>query len=287
METPCAVSAKSAVRGVGTSEGLGAAALDLTRRGARVFPCQPRGKVPLATHGCRDASTDEATIRAWWARWPNANVGLATGNGLLVLDVDPRHGGDESLAELAELPPTREALTGGGGRHLFYRGEARCSAGRLGPGLDVRGAGGYVVAPPSVHPSGSLYRWHPSLGLAHPVADAPDWLLERLADRPRAAVARSPLTVPTDLGRCVRRARGWLQCVPGAVSGQGGHNATFRAALGLVRGFDLPEDVALALLAEWNERCEPPWSERELRHKVESATRASAERGYLLTRGAA
>ncbi|MHB8419130.1 MAG: bifunctional DNA primase/polymerase [Myxococcales bacterium] len=263
---------------------LGGAALALAYRGARVLPLRPAGKLPLTAHGCRDATSDAAAVRAWWQRWPGANVGLATGGGLLVVDVDPRHGGAESLAGLPELPATRESLTGGGGRHLFYRGQARCSAGRLGPGLDVRGEGGYVVAPPSVHPSGAFYRWHPDRGLAHPCADAPRWLLDRLAERPRAAVARPPLTVPQELDRRVRRARAYLGRLPSAVSGSGGHAATWTAALALVQGFALPADVALALLAEdFNPRCLPPWSERELRHKVESAVcDARLESGYLL-----
>ena len=262
-----------------------AAALDLARRGARVFPCLPRGKTPLTPHGCLDATADAATIRRWWTRWPGANVGLATGSGLLALDVDPRHSGDASLAALQALPATREALTGGGGRHLFFRaaGAVRCSAGRLGPGLDVRCEGGYIVAPPSVHPSGAFYRWHPVRGLAHPVAEAPARLLELL--RPRARPAPVPsFEPPPDLARRVERARRYLAALPPAISGSGGHAATWAAALALVRGFDLPAEVAFELLAsDYNARCEPPWSERELRHKVELADRdADAERGYLL-----
>ena len=260
-------------------------ALQLARRGARVFPCLPRGKVPLVPHGCLDATSDARTIRRWWARWPGANLGLATGGGLLVLDVDPRHGGDAGLAALEALPATREALTGGGGRHLYLRatGPVRCSAGRLRPGLDVRGEGGYVVAPPSVHPSGALYRWHPTRGLAHAIADAPAWFLELLWPRPRPARVLS-FEVPPDLARRVNRARRYLAALPPAISGSGGHAATWAAALALVRGFELPPEVAFELLArDFNPRCEPPWSERELRHKVESAARdAEAERGYLL-----
>jgi hypothetical protein len=210
---------------------------------------------------------------------------LATGAGLLVLDVDPRHGGDDSVADLPPLPPTREAATGGGGRHLYYRAgvKIRCSAGRLGPGLDVRGEGGYVVAPPSVHPSGQLYRWREGCGLSHSMADAPTWLLERILPRPPAATAPC-LEAPPDLTRRADRARRYVSRVQGAVSGQGGHQATWLVALALVRGFDLPADVAYEILAsDFNPRCEPPWSERELRHKVESAARdATVERGYLL-----
>ncbi len=262
---------------------LAAAALDLARRGARVHPLRPGDKRPLLTAWPTLATTEAATVAAWWHRYPTAGIGLATGRGLMVLDVDPRHGGTESLAALPELPETREALTGGGGRHLYFHSEARCSAGLLGPGLDIRGAGGYVVAPPSPHPSGRRYEWHPTRGLRHPVADAPAWLLGRLRPRPPPAPAPH-YDPPPDLDRVVRRARAWLARVPPAVAYQGGHLATLRAALGLVRGFELPEEMALGLLADWNVACEPPWSERELRHKVESAARAAVEPGYLLRR---
>jgi len=97
--------------------------------------------------------------KTWWERWPAANVGVPTGqrSGLLVLDVDPRHGGLKSLNTLerenGSLPRTARARTGGGGVHVFFRypaeKEVRNSAGWLGPGLDVRGEGGYVVVPPS------------------------------------------------------------------------------------------------------------------------------------------
>jgi hypothetical protein len=262
------------------------AALELAHRQARVFPCLSRGKVPLTPHGCLDATTDAETIRGWWTRWPGANVGLATGAGLLVVDVDPRHGGTASLANLPELPPTRESLTGGGGRHLFYRAaeSLRCSAGRLGSGLDVRGEGGYIVTPPSVHPSGALYRWREGRGLAHPVAEAPAWLLDLLRPRPRPARAPS-FEPPPDLARTVRRARRYLAALPPAISGSGGHAATWAAALALVRGFDLPPEVAFEVLAgDFNPRCAPPWSTRDLLHKVESAAGADVERGYLLHR---
>src|SRR5579863_10148090 len=85
-----------------------------------VFPCWPREKTPLTEHGCKDATKDPAQIRAWWQRWPSGNVSIATGaaSGVAVLDVDPRHGGDDTLealqAELGKLPETPTVLTGGG-----------------------------------------------------------------------------------------------------------------------------------------------------------------------------
>jgi hypothetical protein len=152
-----------------------------------VFPCEPGGKAPLTYNGFWDATTDARRIRAWWGRWPDANVGVPTGrrSGLLVLDVDPRDGGAEGLAELevagGPLPETAKARTGGGGTHVFFAypvgEEVRSSAGRLGPGLDVRGEGGYVVVPPSR--TLSAYEWLDRLPLADPA-----WLLGRLREQP-------------------------------------------------------------------------------------------------------
>jgi hypothetical protein len=162
------------------------AALAYARRGIPVFPCEPGGKAPLTYSGFWDATTDPRRIEAWWSRWPGANVGVPTGerSGLLVLDVDPRDGGPQSLAELegagGPLPETAKARTGGGGMHVFfgYPGgeEVRSSAGRLGTGLDVRGEGGYVVVPPSR--TRSAYRWLERVPLADPA-----WLLGRLRGR--------------------------------------------------------------------------------------------------------
>jgi len=126
------------------------AALAYAHRGIPVFPCEPGGKAPLTYNGFWDATTDARRIEVWWDRWPYANVGVPTGerSGLLVLDVDPRGGGPESLAALERtgcpLPQTARARTGGGGVHVFFRypvGETVSnSAGRLGPGLPACGA---------------------------------------------------------------------------------------------------------------------------------------------------
>jgi hypothetical protein len=165
------------------------AALAYAARGWPVLPLN--GKLPRTPHGLKDATTDPDTLRAGWARWPEAGIGIRTGDGLVVLDVDGDCGSD-SLHELerkhGELPATVEVVTGGGGRHVYFThaGEpVRNSAGKLGPGLDVRGDGGYVAAPPSAHPSGRRYQWEVS---SHPddveLASAPTWLLERLSERP-------------------------------------------------------------------------------------------------------
>jgi hypothetical protein len=148
-----------------------------------VFPCEPGGKRPLTYNGFWDASADPRRVESWWSRWPAANLGVPTGerSGLLVLDVDPASGGPESLAALERvhgpLPRTAKARTGGGGMHVFFvypvGEEVRNSAGKLGPGLDVRGEGGYVVVPPSR--TRGDYEWIDR----SPLAGA-SWLIERL-----------------------------------------------------------------------------------------------------------
>jgi hypothetical protein len=139
-------------------------ALHYAERGWFVFPCGWQGerrKHPLTLHGCLDASRDSSIIEAWWQRWPRANVAVATGavSGDDALDIDPRHGGDVSLAVLVAqygpLPTTVRAFTGGGGSHILFRHRSGITnaGGKLPVGIDVRGDGGYILATPSVHPN--------------------------------------------------------------------------------------------------------------------------------------
>lgn len=179
------------------------AALALAELGYAVFPLAPREKVPLGGHGCKDATHEPATIRAAW-RSSDCNVGIAAGavSDVLVLDVDGDDG-RQSLAALeavhGALPPTVECVTARG-RHVYLRYpgaevEIGNSAGKLAEGLDVRTDGGYVVAPPSIHPSGDRYRWADGRAPGEVVlAPMPDWLLERLVRRPEPAPAYTPRT---------------------------------------------------------------------------------------------
>lgn len=183
------------------------AALALAARGFAVFPvhscaggrcscghpdCGSPGKHPRTKQGHRDATTDPEQIGMWWRSWPAPNIGLATGAGLLVLDIDPKNGGKEALVALktrhGELPPTPTVATGGGGLHFYFAvaGPAPCRIG-LARGIDVKADGGYVVAPESVHASGEAYTWVRGRGLDDlPLAVAPSWLLADLG-QPRIA----------------------------------------------------------------------------------------------------
>jgi len=179
---------------------LSRAACHYAERGLAVFPLAPRSKVPLrGTHGHKDATSDRAVVDAWWRQHPAANVAIATGrkSGLWVLDIDPRHGGEETLAKLVAvnrpLPVTFETTTPSGGRHLYfalsaYDLEIRRSVGRLGPGLDVLGEGGGVTAPPSVLRNGRRYRWC-AVG-SRDMAPAPRWLIELACPPPPPDLCR-------------------------------------------------------------------------------------------------
>lgn len=129
--------------------------------------CSSPGKHPRTLRGLRDATTDEATIRKWWGQWPDANIGLRTGtpNGIVVLDFDSPEA-ERLLAALFGIQITELGglvVETGRGLHRWYRvpegAEIRSSAGRLGPTIDVKAIGGYVVPPPSLHPSGRRYRF--------------------------------------------------------------------------------------------------------------------------------
>lgn len=164
------------------------AAFRLALRGLAVFPLAPGTKVPTAgSHGFHDATTDCDVARARWAKIPQANIGVSTGarSGIWVLDIDPHHGADQTLADLeaehGPLPTTIEVNTPSGGRHLYWQWNAegpeiRNSSGRIGPGIDVRGEGGRIVAPPSVLANGRRYCWVKNGARAFTVA--PPWLIE-------------------------------------------------------------------------------------------------------------
>jgi hypothetical protein len=186
------------------------AALGYACRGWRVFPlhgivngactcgrseCSSPGKHPLVRRGLYEATFDVNLIDDWWRRWRSANIGIATGveSGIAVIDVDLPDA-FSSLGPLseAELPRTLTGLTGGGGLHLVYATQDTSlgnSAGRLPgidgelPGIDLRGNGGYVVAPPSTHRSGSRYEW---LDASLDPASIPGWL--RQPERTHAAL---------------------------------------------------------------------------------------------------
>ncbi len=226
---------------------LVAAAVGYASKGWSVFPCEPDDKKPKIRRGFKAATTDPEEIRQWWTNTPDANIGVATGevSGIVVLDVDVKNGvdGEASLRELlrvqgAELPPTLESRTPSGGRHLFFSVpegvKVRSSAGTLGPGLDVRGEGGYVVVSPS-RVNGTQYEWHGSKY----VAPAPDWLAAPTSE----AVGGK-----------------------GERIGAGRRNQELTRIAGRMRVAGLESAAIEAALSVVNEsRCDPPLPAREVR----------------------
>lgn len=247
------------------------AALAYAEEGIPVFPCRP-DKKPATANGFKDATTDPDIIRAWFKNHPAALIGRPTGamSGVVVVDLDVD--GDKGLdandgwAALLNGHPaidTWEALTPRGGRHLYFRHpgqDIQCSASKLAPGIDVRGDGGYVIAPPSVLPDGRGYQWEASSDPADgvPLADVPGWLLALLAKKPQEE--KKPGAADE-----------------GAVL-EGGRNAHLARLAGSLRrpGFGF-EAIFAALMAENNARCSPPLDEEEVRTIARSVSRYEPE----------
>jgi putative DNA primase/helicase len=167
-------------------------ALAHAKRGRAVFPLASNSKKPFrGSRGLLDATRDRSTIKRWWREHPEANIGIATGSASrqLVIDSDPRNGGNESRAafeaEYGPLPPTREVHTPSGGRHFYFalpEGAHVPSRNGLLPGIDIRGDGGYVVAPGSRNGKGR-WTW---VDVQVPIVEAPESLLRALSKAPAA-----------------------------------------------------------------------------------------------------
>jgi hypothetical protein len=232
----------------------------------------------LAPNGFKNATTDEATIKAWWTKAPFANIGIATGNvsDLLAVDVDPKHDGWEGLRALLErlgepFPPTVEAITGGEGRHFLFRmpdADIRNSSSKLGAGLDVRANGGYIVAAPSLHRSGKRYQWtSDEATLEH----APYKLVRELTEPERRARREATPTAFTP--------RAAWTC--GSIS-EGGRNDTLFRRAAAMRGAGASEDEIFNALHDLNSACVPPLAVRELSKIAASAATYSTNGRRLM-----
>jgi Bifunctional DNA primase/polymerase, N-terminal/Primase C terminal 1 (PriCT-1) len=240
--------------------------------------CDSVGKHPRTKNGVDDATTDEAIIRKWWDMWPEANVGLATGDncqdkdehlchsdacsqkgkhpchqkggGFFVPDVDPRNGGDRTLAVLeakhGKLPETRIQDTGGDGFHLLFKYPdfkvKNDSKGVLGQGLDIKSNGGLIVAAPSPHVSGKRYRWRNNA----PITEAPEWLLKLIREKERKISVNGSGEV-------------------GEIIPEGARHPQLLRWAGQMRYNGLSGDAILAALRIENDtRCNPPKDDSEL-----------------------
>lgn len=239
--------------------------------------CSNKGKHPRTPHGLKDATTDKEQIRAWWQKWPDANVAIATGSasGIFVIDVDTYRGGDVGFGILTsrnKLPDAPLSLTGGGGQQYFIKlpdeGKVK-NAVDLAEGVDMRGEGGYVIVPPSSHASGRNYEWdaESSPKQIDPPA-CPAWLAELLIDKPTQKPKKKE-----------RPAEDVLKGVP-----QGKRDATlFRYACSLrERGASQAEAIELVRVAAMN--CSPPFPLEEGEdydeRRVMDAVRAKVEHVY-------
>ena len=240
--------------------GLLASALAYAKHGWPVFPCKPRSKVPhgdLVPHGLKHATTDQDTLRRWWAACPGANVAVRTGpESFLALDLDRKEGANgvavvESLYGFEIEGPAQR--TGGGGLQAFYAWPEGCDVRNVvaldgNVGMDVRAESGYVVMPPSVHPSGKQYEWLEDPN--GPLPPAPAWLLEALRKHGTSAPGRPP-----------RQSSPESEAIP-----EGKRNATLTSLAGAMRRKGMtPQAIEAALLTENDRRCEPSLEASEVR----------------------
>lgn len=233
------------------------AAIQYINQGFAIFPLEVRGKKPLTAHGFKDASKDPAIVKGWWQKWPNANIGIATGQvsgGLCVvdMDVDEEKGlnGWKTLRDWQDshgvISPSWLCKTGRGGYHYYFLSDEPVSN-RVGviPGVDIRGDGGYVVAPPSIHPNGTPYVWDekcdPEIMALHPIDDNIRFLLHKGFDNPTMKYM-APTKIP-----------------------QGERNHTlFKLACSLQAKGLSDQAIYAAVSSENNAKCVPPLTDKEV-----------------------
>lgn len=237
-----------------------AAVLALAARGWRLLPCTPRGKEPLITSWPSAATTDPHTIQRWAERYPQCNWALVTGpaSGLWIFDQD----GEPGAAAIRELCRdhgddgwllTLTCITARGVHYYFCWPEGaniRNSAGKIGRGLDVRGDRGFVIVPPSVHPTGAVYYWKDA---GADIKPAPGWLLEKVT----TPAQRSPIAA-ADIG----------------ILPEGRRNDGLTRLAGALRRRGASQSEIDIALSEANERrCRPPLPDAEVRAIAESVSR--------------
>jgi hypothetical protein len=237
----------------------------------------------LAPHGKNNATTDIDTILRWFRKEPNLNIATPTGRefGIAVLDVDPRHGGWESIDDLEErygpLPATHAVETGGGGLHVYleypHDHEIRTSTSLVGAGLDIRANGGSIILPPSLHASGKKYAWatvvdaDSEMGPDEGLAQMPAWLIA-LATKPTTAVAQDR-SFPTS----ALKGTGTREPSSGPIP-DGQRNATLASRAGALRRLGFTQSEILATLLQMNaERCTPPLPDMEVYRIAQSVAR--------------
>jgi hypothetical protein len=219
-------------------------------------------------HGVKSATKSVSKLEQAILATPEATLAARVGQ-LLVLDADVRHGGIESLEKIKRtlgLPHTWMAETPTGGVHMWFNGTPFRCKGLLAKGVEVLRGNRLITLAPSQR-AGGVYKWvnHP---LRTPLAEPPDWLLREVRVDP-APERKSDSS--EDPAVREKRARAWISKADSAIQGQHGSDRTIWVAVVVVRGFDLTKDTALSVMSEWNQRCDPPWSDFELKRKIEHA----------------
>jgi len=246
-------------------------AINLLNQGFSVIPAW--GKVPFGSWTAyQHSQIDPKSLKAFLEHHANANIGIATGkfSGIFVVDIDGLEG-EESLRRLeyeyGQLPPTVEVISGGDGRHIYFkypeRGRIKTTAGQVAPHIDIRGEGGFIICPPSIHPSGRKYEW--SVDCTLEIATAPTWLL-KLA-KGKSAKSKSP-----------PQSNEWLELIKNGVK-EGGRNTEIARLSGMLLRKGIDPYVTLELCQAWNEsRCTPPLEQAEIFTTVNSIAGAESNR---------
>lgn len=229
--------------------------------GMAVFPLKPRRKEPATTNGCRAATTNPDQIAQWWDIHQNDNIGIATGmisGGLMAidLDVDENKGinGYQVMKEWQQqhsaLPDTVQSITGRGGYHLLYR-DNKPWGNKVGlyEGVDIRGEGGYIVAPPSIHPNGKRYEWEQD-PQEFPIAAVDQVVFDFICPVPDSLKNRQRFELPEEIPEGTRT------------------DSMFKLVSSLTAKGLSDEAIKAAVRAENESRCNPPLSDQELEREV-------------------
>ena len=237
------------------------AAVEYIKMGLAVFPLEKHGKKPITKNGCKDATLDAAQVKAWWQDNPEANIGIATGRrsgGIFVIDldvdedkgIDGYHTLEDWQREHGSFPDSWIAITGRGGYHIYFRSdhEIRNRAGIV-DGVDIRGEGGYVVAPPSIHANGNRYEW------------------EYAPEDIELAETNDTVNYFIDTGKKVSQNFAAPEIIKDGTRNQ----TLFRFACMMQSKGVSDQAVYAATMAENKAKCVPPLSDNELNRIVDSA----------------